>query len=164
MKALLITVLMGKVSNECVLVWYSNDTFYYCSFSGTAAFAVISGATLSKHDQRNPSEYDEKSCPRRCSEAYYPMCGINQNGETKVFVNDCYMSMENCNQLTHHGTFLPAPVPVSFWNNFFLILILFQFIIQPMSLIVQILMIGSMKIVLDEGVITENWLWLAVNF
>lgn len=57
-----------------------------------------------------------------------------------------------------------SSTPVSFWNNFFLILILFQFIIQPMSLIVQILMIGSMKIVLDEGVITENWLWLVVNF
>lgn len=70
---------------------------------GAIAIAIVNGASLSKHDQPNPSEYDEKSCPRRCSEAYYPLCGINENSDTKVFVNDCYMAMENCNQLAHQG-------------------------------------------------------------
>lgn len=57
-------------------------------------------------DRRPPSEYDEFSCPRRCNEAYYPLCGINKAGGTKVFTNDCYMSMENCNQLPQQGLLL----------------------------------------------------------
>lgn len=42
------------------------------------------------------SEYNEYSCPIRCSEDYYPLCAVNGVGDTKVFVNDCYMAMENC--------------------------------------------------------------------
>lgn len=63
---------------------------------------IVNCAILPKSHQRH-SDYDENSCPRRCSEQYYPLCGINQSGDTKVFVNDCYMSMENCNQLAQQG-------------------------------------------------------------
>ncbi|XP_031630435.1 uncharacterized protein LOC116345319 [Contarinia nasturtii] len=67
-----------------------------------SAIVVVFGATMvigfPKSHQRH-SDYDENTCPRRCSEQYYPLCGINQAGDTKVFTNDCYMSMENCNQL-----------------------------------------------------------------
>lgn len=51
-----------------------------------------------------PSEYTEYSCPRRCKEDYYPICGTNKSGESKVFVNDCYMALENCNQSPQRGT------------------------------------------------------------
>lgn len=63
----------------------------------------INCANIPKTHQKHSSDYDEYTCPRRCSEAYYPLCGINQAGDTKVFVNDCYMSMENCNQLAQQG-------------------------------------------------------------
>lgn len=49
------------------------------------------------------SEYNEKSCPRRCQEQYYPICGVNADGDNCVFVNDCYMSMENCNKPAEKG-------------------------------------------------------------
>lgn len=52
---------------------------------------------------RVPSEYTETSCPRRCSEDYYPLCASNDIGETKVFVNDCYLAMENCEQNSSKG-------------------------------------------------------------
>ncbi|XP_055314266.1 U-Kazal-Dg21.2-like [Sitodiplosis mosellana] len=64
-----------------------------------AAVVIIDCATLPSKTHQRTGDYDEHTCPRRCSEAYYPLCGINQAGDTKVFVNDCYMSMENCNQL-----------------------------------------------------------------
>lgn len=51
------------------------------------------------------SEYNEKSCPRRCSEQYNPICGVNEAGDNCVFVNDCYMAMENCNVAAEKGEF-----------------------------------------------------------
>lgn len=114
MNTLLVSVVViGKVSSDfkdykhIIRVFSCVNRIIYCyCYSGAIAVGIVNGATLSKFDQPNPSEYDEKSCPRRCSEAYYPVCGINQNGDTKVFVNDCYMSMENCNQLAHQGTYV----------------------------------------------------------
>lgn len=66
-------------------------------------FIGINVSAMARTHRRPPSEYDEFSCPRRCNEAYYPLCGVNKAGYTKVFTNDCYMSMENCNQLPQQG-------------------------------------------------------------
>lgn len=70
-------------------------------------FVVVISRSDAVPIQRPPSEYGENSCPRRCGEDYYPVCGQNEVGETKVFVNDCYMAVENCsgnNQLQQSGT------------------------------------------------------------
>lgn len=63
----------------------------------------MNASAMARTYRRPPSDYDEFSCPRRCNEAYYPLCGVNKAGDTKVFTNDCYMSMENCNQLPQQG-------------------------------------------------------------
>lgn len=79
-----------------------HSNFYFFIFF----IAIISfsyGILAAKLDRHPPSEYNENSCPLRCNEAYYPLCGKTESGETKVFVNDCYMSMENCNQLPQRG-------------------------------------------------------------
>lgn len=70
---------------------------------GDILFIGINVSAMSRLHRRPPSEYDEFSCPRRCNEAYYPMCGVNKAGDIKIFTNDCYMSMENCNQLPQQG-------------------------------------------------------------
>lgn len=105
------------IAKHCVLIIVINafiDRIIVCS--GTVAVAIANGSILS-------NEYNEKSCPRRCSEDYYPQCGINQNGDTKVFVNDCYMSMENCNQLADKGKFVifvrRSKIYVRHWRLFF---------------------------------------------
>lgn len=74
----------------------------------TAIIALNSVVVVAMNHRHTPhSEYNEDSCPRRCSEEYHPLCGANKSGETtKVFVNDCYMAMENCNRLPSEGTTL----------------------------------------------------------
>lgn len=49
------------------------------------------------------SGYNEFTCPKRCNELYNPICGQNGDGESNVFVNECYMSMENCNKTENEG-------------------------------------------------------------
>lgn len=70
---------------------------------------ISSGDSASMPNRRDrdqvPSEYTTNSCPRRCTEDYYPICATNKLGESKVFVNDCYMAMENCNQSPQRGNF-----------------------------------------------------------
>lgn len=48
-------------------------------------------------------EYNEFTCPQRCNEWYSPVCGRNDDANNKMFVNPCYMSMENCNSPTNKG-------------------------------------------------------------
>lgn len=48
-------------------------------------------------------EYNETTCPHRCSEMYRPFCGENNNGETQMFPNECYMSMVNCGKSIDEG-------------------------------------------------------------
>lgn len=86
-------------------IFYKNLPFQpsFCFLTAIATVMFINCANIPKTHQKHSSDYDEYTCPRRCSEAYYPLCGINQAGDTKVFVNDCYMSMENCNQLAQQG-------------------------------------------------------------
>lgn len=123
------------------------------------------------------SDYDEYTCPRRCSEQYYPMCGINQAGDTKVFVNDCYMSMGNCNQLAQQGKWHQLITHFSafpFQCNLFLFfcLLLFdyvwivhliltiyylQFITQLMNPIALISMNGSVMIASGKNSIFKRF-------
>lgn len=44
------------------------------------------------------SDYDAKTCPRKCQEQYSPMCAARADGKTEVFLNECFLSMENCNK------------------------------------------------------------------
>lgn len=81
------------------------------------------GATLQRH--RPSSDYDEFSCPTRCNEAYRPLCAVNKAGETKMFVNDCYMAMENCNRLPPQGTvfsFYSLFIYIFIASSYFLVL------------------------------------------
>lgn len=48
-------------------------------------------------------DYDEYSCPDRCKELYAPICGQNDDGDQQIFVNSCYMSMENCDKPKNKG-------------------------------------------------------------
>lgn len=116
---------------------------------------IVNGANLYNSNQRQKSDYDEFSCPRRCSEIYNPLCGINKVGDTKVFVNDCYMSMENCNQLKHQS----KPT-----NNLLIQIrkildlcfnVIFQYIVQLMNQIVQTLRTGSVTILYEEDLMFE---------
>lgn len=102
---------------------------------------------MARTHRRPPSEYDELSCPRRCNEAYYPLCGANKAGDTKVFTNDCYMSMENCNQLPQHGLLLIFKPPAICTVNINKQFAHFQFIMAQKTPIVRISMNGLMMIV-----------------
>lgn len=83
---------------------------------GEIAGTISSGDTASMPYRRDvdqlPSEYTTNSCPRRCTEDYYPICATNKSGESKVFVNDCYMALENCNQSPQRGNFLVARLSI----------------------------------------------------
>lgn len=80
---------------------------------GQITGSISSGDSASMPNRRDrdqvPSEYTANSCPRRCTEDYYPICATNKLGESKVFVNDCYMAMENCNQSPQRGNFFFSP-------------------------------------------------------
>lgn len=77
--------------------------FIQLTKSQIPAFANISMAL--PRSMPAESEYNEKSCPRRCSEQYNPICGVNEAGDNCVFVNDCYMAIENCNAAAEKGEF-----------------------------------------------------------
>lgn len=108
MKIKVFLVAVGNVKyqycchGQCL--WRSNVNSFASATTGAVVVLQLANcATVPKAHQQHTSEYDENTCPSRCSFDYYPVCGINQIGDTKVFVNDCYMSMENCNQLTQQG-------------------------------------------------------------
>lgn len=66
-------------------------------------------------------EYNEFTCPERCNEWYSPVCGRNDDSNNKMFVNPCYMSLENCRQPSNKGLIRDHIFLFCFWFLFFLL-------------------------------------------
>lgn len=75
--------------------------FIYLYFIGFFAIFLMCQTAMAMAmamTMANNNEYNEIKCPKRCMEKYNPICGKNSDGEMMMFVNTCYMSMENCNK------------------------------------------------------------------
>lgn len=78
-------------------IFFVNAILRIVPITGTLIVSCL-GIPAETGYQHPPSNYDENSCPLRCGEDYYPLCAISEADGPKVFVNDCYLADENCDQ------------------------------------------------------------------
>lgn len=91
--------------------WLSTIFFCFILKCRIAVVFLLTNATFADDDL-------SKRCPKRCKEDYTPMCCKNLDGETNMFLNECWVDYINCNQPENKRKFIGIEI-TWFISNFF---------------------------------------------